>query len=184
MKSLPESPVPGQFKAKIALLGFMACGKTSIGPFLAERLGITYLDLDRLIEKRESKSVSAIFGSSGETAFREMEQGILIELARMPGACVLSCGGGIVLSEKNRSLLRESFLSVWIDVPLAELLRRLELEREDRPLLAQDDYAETAAALFLKREKLYESASRYRYRWKEGQDARTSADIIAGMIKA
>jgi shikimate kinase len=161
----------------------MGCGKTSIGPLVAERLGISYLDLDQLIEKRESRSVREIFLANGEAEFRKLEGELLAELAQRRGACVLSCGGGIVLSEKNRSLLRESFVSIWIDVPLGELLRRLEKEREERPLLAQDDYAETAASLFLKREELYESASLYRYRWKEGQDARTSADIIAGMIK-
>ncbi len=182
MKSYPENSAPERNPGKLALLGFMGCGKSSIGPLLALRLGVSYIDLDALIEKREAKTINEIFLTRGEAAFRELEQALLAEVARMPEPCVLSCGGGIVLSEPNRRALKESFVSVWVDVPLEELLKRLGNERKTRPLLAREDYPERASSLFVERRALYESASRYRYRWRKGEDAPTSAALIAGML--
>lgn len=183
MKSSPDSPFSGRTPAKLALLGFMGSGKSSIGPQLARGLGLSYIDLDELIERRERMTIGEIFQNKGEKFFRELEETVLEEAARMPGDCVLSCGGGIVLSEKNRALLRTGFVSVWIDVPLDELLGRLELERSARPLLAEAGYRSRAAALLAQRVALYESASRYRYTWKKGEDAAASAAVIAEMLK-
>jgi shikimate kinase len=179
----PENPVPGRNPGKLALLGFMGCGKSSIGPLLALKLGVSYIDLDERIERREARTIGEIFLTRGEAVFRELEQASLAEVARRSEPCVLSCGGGIVLSELNRRVLRESFVSVWVDVPLEELLKRLENERKTRPLLARGDYPERAFALLGERRALYESASRYRYRWKKGEDAPTSAALIAGMLE-
>ncbi|MDX9827781.1 MAG: shikimate kinase [Spirochaetia bacterium] len=183
MKSYPERPFSGPLPVKLALLGFMGCGKSSIGPLLAKLLGLSYIDLDELIERRESMSISEIFQHRGEAAFRELERSMLAETAQSPEACVLSCGGGIILSDQNRAMLRKDFVSVWIDVPLEELLKRLELERAARPLLVSEDYRSRAAALFAQRLALYELAARYRYGWKKGDDAAASAEGIAGMLR-
>jgi shikimate kinase len=173
----------GPRSLKIALLGFMGCGKSSIGPLLAKRLAISYIDLDKLIELQEKITIREIFQHRGEANFRELEEIMLGKVARKPEAFVVSCGGGIVLSPKNRALLMKDFISVWIDVPLGELLHRLELQRAKRPLLADEDYRSKAAILLAERQKLYKAAARFRHVWKQGENASESAANIVEMIK-
>jgi shikimate kinase len=182
VKSSRNILLSGKKPAKLALLGFMGCGKSSIGPLLARGLGFSYIDLDTVIESREKTTIRKIFEHRGEGVFRELEEAALAEVAQRAEPCVLSCGGGIVLSEKNRDALCKDFVSVWIDVPLDELLERLELERAARPLLAEPGYRNRAAELYTQRRALYESASLHRYAWKKGEDAAASAAAIAHIL--
>lgn len=169
---------------KIALIGFMGCGKSSIGHFLASGLGLPHIDLDEEIEKRAGLSVREIFEQKGEAFFRELERQALASLAQKTEAFVLSCGGGAVLSPSSRRLLRQAYFTVWIDVPLDELLRRLSQEKETRPLLASADYAPRAEALLRLRAPLYASASRFAHPWRPGETAAESASAIAEKIRA
>jgi shikimate kinase len=80
----------------IVLIGFMGAGKTTVGHLLAERLGLPFMDTDLVIEQRTRRSVRDIFGTDGETAFRELEHTVTAELLAGPDA-VLALGGGAVL---------------------------------------------------------------------------------------
>lgn len=163
---------------KIALIGFMGCGKTCVGGLLASRISSPFLDLDEEIERTEGRSITDIFTSEGESAFRRMESDALASVARRKGDLVLSCGGGVVLAASNRQTLAREYLTIWIDVPLEELLRRLSREREGRPLLKSGDFQGKAKALLESRLPLYREASALIYSWKEGESTSDSASAI------
>ena len=172
---------------KIALIGFMGSGKTSVGEKLAERLGYAVSDTDCMVETAAGMSISEIFSIEGEEGFRSREEAALEFASSMPvavgsGALVLACGGGIVLSVKNRNVLAANFLSVWLDIPFKEIMRRLESQRATRPLLAGGEYERRALALYTTRQELYESCADLRYRWVEGETLERTVDRILADI--
>lgn len=160
----------------------MGSGKSSIGRVLASRLAFPFMDMDEEIERESALSISELFEREGEASFRKREEDLLSGLARPYGDLVLSCGGGIVMSPANRKLLATAFIGVWIDVPFAELMRRLASERAARPLLASGDHKKKAEELLRLRRPLYEEAARFTYRWKEGESTSDSAGAIADIL--
>lgn len=163
---------------RLALIGFMGSGKSCLGRILARRLGMPFIDLDSELERRVGRSIAEIFEAEGEAVFRGLEEETLSDLAGRGDSHVLACGGGVVISQANRSLLAKAYITIWIEVPFAELMRRLANERAKRPLLAQDDYQNKARALMMQREALYKSASRLRYVWREGDSDEDSGRAI------
>ena len=120
----------------IYLVGFMACGKSTIGRALAEELGWSFFDLDEEIERREGATIAQIFDARGEAAFREAEAAVLRERVRTV-VCgqpqVISLGGGAFVSEENFSLVSEHGVTVWIDAPFTVIERRVAADTP-RPL--------------------------------------------------
>jgi shikimate kinase len=127
-------------QAKIYLTGFMGCGKSYAGVRLAERLGLSFVDLDAEIERSAGKTISDIFADDGETAFRALEAETLRATAAGP-ASVVATGGGAPCYHGGMAWMNEHGLTVFLDPPLAVLLARLEAGRTHRPLL------QTGAAL-------------------------------------
>jgi len=119
---------------KIYLVGFMASGKTTIARALARRLGWQAEDIDELIERRERMTVAEIFARHGEPYFRAAERDILRLLQPMRHI-VVATGGGTFADPENRSAINVDGTSVWIDLPLAELIPRIPLDGR-RPLAA------------------------------------------------
>jgi shikimate kinase len=113
------------------LVGAPGAGKTTVGALLAERLGLTFHDVDAVIVERTGKSIAEIFTDDGEPAFRALEEQITAELLPLPG--VLSVGGGAVLSAATRAVLR-SHRVIWLQVGLAQSVKRVGLDTA-RPLL-------------------------------------------------
>jgi shikimate kinase len=124
----------------LALVGFMASGKSSVGSLVAARTGAPFRDLDGMIEARCGETIAAIFARAGEAAFRAIEARVLPE-ALEPGA-VAALGGGTPLQDRNWSLIRERAVTVWLDVPLPVLLARAGPSGRARPLLAGRDEAQ------------------------------------------
>ena len=116
----------------IFLVGFMGCGKTTVGRLLAEQLGRRFIDLDDWIVQRAGKSIARIFAEDGEEHFRRLESELLREVVKEPDA-VISLGGGAFVSEANRRVVKECGVSVWLDCSLDVILKRLE-GASDRPL--------------------------------------------------
>jgi shikimate kinase len=119
---------------KIYLVGFMAAGKTTVARILAERLGWRAEDIDELIEARERRTVAEIFAKSGEPYFRSIERDILRLLLPLRH-CVVATGGGTFMDPDNRSAINLDGVSVWLDVPLEDLVARLPADGR-RPLAA------------------------------------------------
>ncbi len=143
----------------VVLIGFMGCGKTTVGRELHQRLGYPLVDMDQIIEQRAGKSITAIFTEDGESTFRDMETDLLHELNNptVPRR-IISTGGGVIGRKENRDLLRQLGYVVWLHAPTAVILERTRKNR-DRPLLATDDPAAKIEALMAERKPLYEEAS-------------------------
>lgn len=145
---------PSRPRRAVALVGLSGAGKSTTGRLLAARLGWPLLDTDALLVGAASRSVTQVFAEEGETGFRAREAVALREaLAAVP--CVVATGGGIVLREENRALLRERAYVIWLDAPTDALLERLRTHDEPRPLLDGGDPAARLEALRAAREALY-----------------------------
>lgn len=138
------------------LVGFMGAGKTTVGRLLAERLGWEFVDLDDRIRERERRTVPDIFRDSGEEYFRIVESQCLRDvLASIPrNGLVLALGGGAFVEERNRRLLEDHGISLWLDCPF-EVVKRRVAQSSHRPL-AQDP--EKFAALYEARREVYRLA--------------------------
>jgi shikimate kinase len=129
----------------LALLGFMGCGKSTVGSLVAARTGAPYRDLDAMIEERCGMSIAELFDRDGEPAFRDLEAGLLPE-ALTPGA-VVALGGGTPLRDANWALIRERAVTVWLEAPLPLLMDRAASRAGDRPLLRDRCEADLRALL-------------------------------------
>ena len=130
---------------KIYLVGFMAAGKTTVARALAMRLGWRVDDIDELIEARERRTVADIFARSGEAYFRTVEREILRLLLPLRHS-VVATGGGTFMDPENRLAINMDGLSIWLDVPLGELIARLPADGR-RPLAADRAQLERLYAL-------------------------------------
>jgi len=130
---------------KIYLVGFMAAGKTTVARLVAERLGWRAEDIDELIEARERRTVADIFSKSGEPYFRSVERDILRLLLPLRH-CVVATGGGTFMDPDNRVAINMDGVSVWLDVPLEDLVARLPADGR-RPLAADRAQMERLFAL-------------------------------------
>lgn len=141
----------------VYLVGMMAVGKTTVGRHLASRLEYTFHDTDRVIEQRAGADISWIFELEGEERFRDREQQVVEEMTRLEGV-VLATGGGAVLRERNRALLRERGIVVYLRSGVDLLLERARSDRR-RPLLQVDNVRERIETLAAQRGPLYEAVS-------------------------
>lgn len=135
------------------LVGFMGTGKTTLGRRVAERMGLPFVDLDERIERSSGMTVSQIFALEGEEGFRRRESQALVELTSGPEPAVVATGGGAFTLGSNRRLMKSAGVVVWLDVPLGELLSRV--EGGARPLWRTPDDVQT---LLERRRSDYEEA--------------------------
>jgi shikimate kinase len=144
----------------LALIGYRGSGKSTVGPAVAALCQLLPLDADLEIERKAGKAIREIFFEQGESYFRDLETQTLRELvAREPA--VLSLGGGVILREENRRLLKKCF-TVWLTAPPEVLLRRLREDvekRAQRPSLTGLPQAEETARLLSEREPFYASCA-------------------------
>ena len=122
---------------RIVLTGFMGSGKSTVGPFLAARLGWKFIDVDDVIEAEAGATISELFARHGEPAFRDREHETIIRLAA-GDALVLALGGGAIEHATTRSLLiaAPATLMVHLEVELATTLTRCAGTEHIRPVLA------------------------------------------------
>ena len=111
----------------------MGAGKSAVGKVLAAKLNRRFIDTDDLIESKVGKSSNNIFEDDGEEFFRRLESSVLKESTEQTDA-VISCGGGIVLLEKNREAIRNSGTSLFLSASPEQLLSRIKNQKE-RPLI-------------------------------------------------
>ncbi|HEC23140.1 MAG TPA: shikimate kinase [Chloroflexi bacterium] len=137
----------------IVLAGFMGVGKTTVGRIVAERLGMTFVETDALIEAADGRTIPQIFAQSGEAAFRELEATICRRVAEGSGQ-VIALGGGAILNEETRRLLAEGGLLICLTCDLEEIIRRVGGDGSGRPLFRD---REAVARLLAGRLPVYNS---------------------------
>ena len=119
---------------RIFLIGYMGAGKTTLGKAFARALGLTFVDLDWYIEERFHKSIRQLFAERGEEGFRELEKQMLHEAGDFEDV-VISVGGGTPCFFDNMEYMNEAGETVFLDVNLQVLFRRLKVAKQQRPLL-------------------------------------------------
>lgn len=150
-------PGGGAGRRNIILVGPMGAGKSTIGRRLATATNRRFVDSDTEIEKRTGVEIDRIFEIEGETGFRARETRMLEELTALK-EIVLATGGGAILSEENRTLLRNSGFVVYLRAS-AEALTRRTLRDRKRPLLNSGDRPARIREILAQREALYEAVA-------------------------
>ncbi|QEW26778.1 Shikimate kinase 1 [Roseovarius indicus] len=140
----------------VVLVGMMGAGKTAVGKALAARLEVPFLDSDAEIEQAANMSIAEIFARDGESFFRDRETQVINRLLENRRG-ILSTGGGAFLSERNRALISEKGVSVWLDAELPLLWNRVK-HKDTRPLLRTDKPHATLKALYEARVPVYATA--------------------------
>lgn len=140
-------------QCSLVVTGFMGTGKTTVSRILAERLGRPLMDMDRVIEEREGRSISKIFAQEGEAYFREQERQLCAELAERNGL-VIATGGGCLVDAENLCRIKENAMVICLDCSPAEILQRVGGD-EERPLLDAEDRQSNIRALLRSRQQAY-----------------------------
>jgi shikimate kinase len=165
------------FQDSIFLIGFMACGKTTVGPALAARLDRRFVDLDPLIVAEAGCSIAELIAREGEERFRQIETEMLRQAAQNQSA-VIAPGGGAITRQENRELMERFGLTVWLDAPFDLCWRRIRQDEIVRPL-APDE--ETARQRYQQRLALYQQAA-VRVVIHETQTPDEIAEAIVGKL--
>lgn len=143
----------------ILLVGFMGCGKSTIGRELHKSLGYPLIDTDPAIEEIQGQPISQIFEQVGEDAFRQMETKFIQGLIdKQTNRSIISTGGGIVTRPENIALLRQLGFVVWLTCT-PEVIHQRTARNSKRPLLQCENPREVIANLLAQRTPLYEASS-------------------------
>jgi len=126
---------------RIFLLGYMGCGKTTVAKKMAYKLGLEFIDLDKQIEHKCGKSISAIFEEDGEDVFRTLERESLNQFIAKNNF-VMAVGGGTPCFFDNMKVINESGVSVYLQMSAKSLTMRLESAKSERPLIAEKSQKE------------------------------------------
>jgi shikimate kinase len=143
----------GEEKRNVFLCGFMATGKSSVGKRLAAALNCEFLDMDALIEAEAGTTISEIFSSQGEPAFRAMESLMVDRLAERSG-CVVATGGGAIVNPHNLEQMKRNGVVITLTADIPTILRRSAKENT-RPLLQTEDRLERIRSLMAQRAPFY-----------------------------
>lgn len=142
---------------KIFLIGPRASGKTSLGKLLAASLDVNFLDTDQVFTETYGTDIATLVEKEGWPAFRRYESELLETLSREPGPLVLATGGGIVLAEENRAVMRARGTVFYLAAPAEELAKRLAADPRagQRPTLTGQGLVEEVAEVLRQREEMY-----------------------------
>ena len=135
------------------LLGFMGAGKSTI----ARGLDPDYIDMDTLIEERLGMSIANFFAEKGEEAFRQVESEVLVDLLKTDH--VVSTGGGVVISQRNRDLLKTNPDNIYLKADFETLYQRIAADKDNQRPLFLNKSKEELARIFQERQAWYEEVA-------------------------
>lgn len=142
----------------VILIGFMGCGKTTVGLKLSYRLRRTVIDTDKEIEREEKRTISDIFATDGEPCFRDMETACLKRLLESADGRIISVGGGLPMRKENRALLHELGQVFYLRAKGETIYERLKGDTT-RPLLQGNDPLTKIRTLLGERDPYYREAA-------------------------
>lgn len=135
------------------LLGFMGSGKTTI----ARKLDSDFVDMDALLEDRMGMPIARFFEEKGEAAFRQLEEEVLADLLKTDK--VISTGGGIVISPRNRALLKQNTDNIYLKADFETLYQRISADKDNQRPLFLKNSKEDLAVIFNERQAWYEEVA-------------------------
>ena len=139
--------------SNLYLIGFMGVGKSAVGRFVARLLNMRFIDSDHEIEERAGMTISSIFETRGEAAFRQMEREFILN-GHPERGCVVSCGGGLPIGQGMRELLLSKGVVICLFASEATIIERTS-RNDKRPMLHAEDPAARVRALLNKRMPVY-----------------------------
>lgn len=163
----------------VAVIGAPGSGKSTVGPLLAHRLGVRFVDVDSWIEEQQGRLVREIFATDGEPAFREIEREATVALLREPG--VVSLGGGAPLTPAVAEALASATV-VWLQVDARHAMKRVGID-DARPLLAGSGLRGRLISLLNERTPTYRRLATHAVD-TSGRDPQTIADEILTVLGA
>ena len=163
----------------IVLVGMMGVGKSTIGRNLSDSLGIPFNDIDHMIQKSESRTISRIFKESGEEYFREREEKFTLAALQQEIKSIISLGGGAFMNKMIRETILDQSISIWLKLDIKTIVNRIEKNKK-RPLAVQN----TQVGI----EKMLETRSTYYSMSKihiscDGKDVRDCTTEIINKIR-
>ena len=135
------------------LLGFMGAGKSTI----ARGLDSDFVDMDALLEERLGMPIARFFEEKGEAAFRQIEEEVLADLLKTDQ--VVSTGGGVVISPRNRDLLKQNPENIYLKADFETLYQRISADKDNQRPLFLNNSKENLAAIFNERQAWYEEVA-------------------------
>ncbi len=168
----------------VALIGMRGCGKSVVGRELATLLGGECVDTDELIIQEAGRAIAAIFTEEGEAGFRRRERHA-VKLVTETAPLVISVGGGAILNDGNRRLLKRAATIVWLTAPVEVLWERISADTgsgESRPPLTDFTGQKEIEHLLAKRQRHYERAAKFIID-TAGKTPREIAQAIAQQVK-
>jgi len=143
-------------KKNLVLVGMMAVGKSTIGKIVSRKCDLDFLDIDKIIEKKNLMTIKEIFEKKGENFFRlQEEESVLLALKK--NNCVIALGGGAFINKKIRENILKGAISVWLDADFKILNKRLMYSKK-RPLIKKEYDTNKIKELYLERKKVYKLA--------------------------
>lgn len=167
----------------LTLIGYRGSGKTSVAEGLAQKLGLTAVDSDQLIQQRAGCSIKEIFERQGETAFRDLEAEVIADILSGPGT-ILSAGGGAILRESTRERMRSTGPVVWLTATPEELGRRIaadQVSSAQRPSLTDAGLLQEIESVLQQRIPIYKEASTLQIETEGKTPEQIADEIIAAL---
>jgi len=143
-------------KKNLVLIGMMAVGKSTIGKIVSKKCELDFVDIDKIIEKKNLMTIKEIFEKKGENFFRSQEEDSVLQ-ALKKNSCVIALGGGAFINKKIRENILKNAISVWLDADFKILNKRLMYSKK-RPLLKKEYDKNKIRELYLERKKIYKQA--------------------------
>ena len=168
----------------IALTGFMGCGKSSVGRCLSKLLCCHFIDLDEAICIRAGKSIPEIFASEGEAEFRRLEAEALRSILTPSDAVrmVIALGGGTIMTPECSEIVKEKSVCIYLKASIETLVRHLETEASDRPMLQGGSLRFRIEELMALRSMTYETVAHITIE-TDGKSIDAIAEEIIGRLK-
>ncbi len=150
--------IQNHLKKPLVVIGLMGAGKSHVGAMLAKSLHMPLVDVDRMIEEEEGRTIAQLFETKGEPYFRTLERNTISSLIDDGTQKIISAGGGAVMNEDTANLIWSSCVSIWLKADLDVLVERTS-RNNNRPLLKTGNPCEILSALMEKRYPVYGRAN-------------------------